>query len=185
VPAPAILAQNQVDSLPLITATDAAAPDAIFLVGQKITKLWTPTTTLINGSNYGADPDDAAGSALFTPFLDVRGCNEFVAIMVCTVPNIGSTESGVAQTLIIQYRTPGGIIQPHSGNPGAVVFSGAAGRTPEMILGTFPTDYIFTFGWANPGGAVTMSSDMRLWFRRTIGPRGQQAYKCWLYGAGS
>jgi hypothetical protein len=179
----AILAQNQVNRLPMITATDAAAPDVVTFVGQKAVKLWLPATLGINGTNYVGDPDDAAGSMLLSSYLDVRGCNEFLALLVCNVPNIGSTEGAVAQSLMLQYRTVVPSIAPHSGNIGTTLFSSGAGRVPTMS--TFPDTFIMSFGWANPGGAVTLSKDMRLWFRRTIGARGQQTYTCYLWGQGS
>lgn len=178
--------QNQIDALPLVTAAQAAAPTVVTVVGQKVTKRWDPAASGINGQNYGADPDDAAGSALFSNWLDVGGCNQFVGLLTCTIPDNASRESAVSQGLLLQYRTPNGLVLPRSGNVGVTMFAFPAVRTPDMSPFTPPVQvYEFTFPWSNAGANVTLGFDVRLWFRRTIGARGIQSYALTVWGQGS
>jgi hypothetical protein len=179
--------QNQLDALPIQTATQAAAPDQLVVVGSTLTKYFGPTTLGINGVNFGADPDDAGGSMLLSNYIDLTGCSSFVALMIRTVGQILGDEGGVACTLIPQMRATGPAgIQPRTGNQGVVTWSQVGQRIPSVTAGVYPQDTIMSFPWSNhASGAlnpVTIGYDCRLWFRRTIGPKNFQNYACHLWG---
>jgi len=167
--------QNQLNALPLQTATQAVAPDVVSIQGQKLTKYWGPAAAGVSGINFTADPDLAASSAIFSSYLDFTGMNEFTALLVATIPGAGAV-SNVNCNLRIQYRTPGGGVQPRSGSVGALLWTSVANRTPNYgILGT-PNTYVVAYSWTNPQGGVTVGPDARLWFGLVVVPTAGQLY---------
>lgn len=160
------LPQNQLNALPLRTATDASAPDVATIFGNKITKYWGPTAAGIAAINFTADPELGSASAMFSSYLDLTGMNEFVAILVATIPNVPAADA-VNVALRIQYRTPGGAVQPHSGTIGQGMFTSVATRTPNYGILVTPQTYPVAYAWSNSvAGASTIGSDVRLWFAR-------------------
>jgi hypothetical protein len=178
------LPQNQLDALPLQTMAQATAPSSVLVVGKKLTKYWAPTGTGISGT-MGGDPDDGVGSAIFGNWLDVTGCNEFMLLLVITILTNAGRESAITTALNVQYRTPNGLVLPHSGNVGTTMFTSPAGRTPDMSAFLPQPPYSMSFGWANPGGGVSLGWDMRLWLRSTVGHNPNQLWEGHLWAAGS
>lgn len=158
--------QVQLDALPLITAADAAAPTSYAIVGGKLTRYWNPAASGISGINFTADPDLGTASILLSSYLDFTGMNQFVALLVATIPNVGAI-SAHNVNLRIQFRTPGGTVQPRSGAVGQDLFTSVANRTPNYgTLGVAGSPYIVAYNWANSQGGVTTGPDARLWFAK-------------------
>lgn len=178
--------QSQLDALPLITAADAAAPSAYAIVGGKLSRYWNPAAAGVVAANFIADPDLAGASFMVSNYLDFTGMNQYVALLVATIPNAGTTDAA-AVTLRIQYRTPTGAVQPRSGTVGQGLFTVVATRTPNYgLLGVYPTDYIVAYNWANSQGGVTMGSDSRLWFSRdAVVPKAGQLYNLHVWACQS
>lgn len=180
------LPQNQIESLPLQTAAEATAPTSITFVGNKVVKYWNPVALGISGQNYPGDPDNGTQAALFSNWLDVRGCNEFCVVWVATILTNAGRESGITQSVIQQYRTPNGLVLPRSGNIGTTMFDGLAGRTPDMTAFLPQAPYIMSLPFQNDTlGGIEMGFDLRLWFRSTVGHNPNQAYSGHLWGQGS
>jgi hypothetical protein len=71
--------QNQLDALPLTDAATAAAGGDIVVLGNTISRYWSPTVTGINGTPFA---NDANGfPVIVSNFLDVRGCRTFTMLM--------------------------------------------------------------------------------------------------------
>lgn len=183
------LPQNQIEALPLQTAAEATAATSITIVGNKVVKYWSPAACGINGQFYPGDPDNGTQAALFSNWLDVRGCNEYLVVWVATITANAGRESGISQGPIQQYRVPnglGGYILPHSADIGTTMFTGLAGRTPDMSAFLPQSPYLMTFAFQNDTlGGIEMGFDMRLWFRSTVGHNPNQAYSMHLWGQGS
>jgi len=88
---------NQLNALPLRTATAAAADGDIEVVGGTISKYWSPATLLVNG--IAVFP----GTAFATPYLNTTGVSRFV--MILNRQNaVGDAVALSAFTVFAQYR---------------------------------------------------------------------------------
>jgi hypothetical protein len=173
----------QLDSLPLISAVAAQAPDNYVTIGNKVSRYWSPASTGISAVNFAVDPELGTASALFTNFLDFTGMNEYVALLVLSEAAATALHNIV---LRIQYRTPGGVTLPHSGTTGQGSFTNVGNRTPNAGALGFPLSIIMSFPWTNPQGGVTLGADARLWFAMdAFTPVAGQLFDCHVYAGQS
>lgn len=180
--------QNQLDALPLISAENVANPDVVEVVGNVMSKFWSPSTLGINGINRINDPFTVGNSLFLTPYLDARGVDTFVFLVTRTALNAAGDDV-VAMSIFTQYRVGG--VDPATGNRGA-------NESPQLLLinfaalgGPFPQDATFNRGFSNKGPlstqpAAALGSDLRFWFRWTVGaqPAGNQTFTIRIWAQG-
>lgn len=92
--------QNQLDALPLQDADSAAAGGEIQIVGGVINRFFSSSVLQITGV---AMTTFTGEQALVTPYLDVRGCNQFV-LTLSTVNNVSGRAALPAIFVFIQTR---------------------------------------------------------------------------------
>jgi len=73
--------QNQLDALPLIDAGTVANSGDVQILGNRITRYWSPTALGLSGAAFVSDGGAGGGTVLATPFLDVRGCRAFTILL--------------------------------------------------------------------------------------------------------
>lgn len=166
--------KTQQDALPLQTIAGALAGD-IQVVGNALTRYWSPSVTGINGAkrvNIGA-----GASFILTSFLDVRGCNQFQAIMVRTAITVTGDDT-TRFRMFLQYRAGGsGGIQPIALNASLsnLTFFPVLGTcTPDAGGGGYPQSIplIAALGFSNnflnattaEAGAKVIGTDVRFLF---------------------
>jgi hypothetical protein len=119
-PAPTTIAkipQNQLNALPLTDAATAAAGGDIVVLGSAITRYWSPTVLGVSGARR-TGPEAVSGYfALVTPYLDVRGCSQFVVLLQRN-GGTGVGAIGTSATCSFQYRFATTDTQPFGQNGG-------------------------------------------------------------------
>jgi hypothetical protein len=166
--------KTQQDALPLQTIAGALAGD-IQVVGNALTRYWAPSVTGISGSfrtNIGA-----SASFILSNFLDVRGCNQFQAIMVRNALTVTGDDT-TRFRMFLQYRAGGtGGVQPIALNASLsnLTFYSVVGTcTPDAGGGGYPQSIPLTqaLGFSNnflnaataEAGVKTIGTDVRFLF---------------------
>jgi len=98
--------QNQLDALPLTDAATAAQGGDIVILGNSISRYWSPTVLAVNGIGFTTDPNGFF--YLPTAFLDVRGCRSFAMLLrrinTTALPQLALP----SMTVYMQYRFSNG-----------------------------------------------------------------------------
>lgn len=96
--------QNQLNALPLTDAATAAAGGDIVVLGNSISRYWSPVTTGVNASVFA---NDANGfPVMVSNFLDVRGCRSFVLLLRRAFTGVGIALANI--TCTYQFRFSSG-----------------------------------------------------------------------------
>jgi hypothetical protein len=133
---------NQLNALPLITATAAAADGDINIVGGAITRYWSAAITGVNGATPSIDANGFR--VLPTNFLNVTGCARFACI-VQRFSGIDQAAALASMGLQLQYRFNKVTTPPTSNtvDPRAVIAMFPILTTriifPSILAGAFQT----------------------------------------------
>jgi len=162
---------NILNGLPLVTATTAADPGDIQIVGNTLTKQWSPSQLGISDTARTVDPDTGGGALLLSNYLDVRGCSAFVFLLAFNIKTAAGIEVGPqAYNLYMHYRTgPAGIAQ-RTGSYGTSWTPLCAQMTVSPNTdAVFPRTDLMALVWSNVSNAVGpgkgVGTDARVWIR--------------------
>lgn len=151
--------QNQLNSLPLITAAQAATAGSLQIIGGAIYRFFTPAELGINASTV-----PSLGSGFFmiaTPYLDLRGCSKYTmtirvvdnTIVRADLPILSilmQTRQGPNDTPPLVYEL-GGSLRTQA-NAQNLIITRPAGDFPSCPAGQSQTG---VFSWSNavPSGS--------------------------------
>jgi hypothetical protein len=172
---------NQLDALPILTQQQVAAPGELVIVAGQVVKYWNPTQLGWNGvSGNVADPDVTAVApevSMFSAFIDARGCNSFVLMMVNDPP---VAPAGTQNwQLRLQYSGVGsvGLVAPRSGAAGRILFGAALGQL-DFNITLFANGITTVLGWSNGQESTSSATGnrkttalgvFRVWLNRATG----------------
>lgn len=144
---------TQLDSLPLLTASQYNTVGQIQMLGGQTVRYYSPDDLGVKGAAFIADPDPGGYYYVLSPtWIDARGCSKFVLVACAEGANPAATEA--VQVRICQAAMTGaGVVPtPRTGNVGApghplsgtLQFRGTAGNTTATS----------SIGWAVGVGTV-------------------------------
>jgi len=185
---------NQLDALPLFTASQAASGGTVgFNLGGGITRFFDSPTLGVSGAasgNQGAGARDRY--SLITNYIDVRGCTSFA----CQIRRL--TEGTIAvlpsATLFMQYRfsaTDTPPPTPDTTSADIVVAMSALNTAgvafPNPAAQALPQTNLVTWNAAQTVGAaganVFIGSDVRLIFSWATNDPGTATFSMTLWGS--
>jgi len=136
----ALIPQNQLDALPLISAAQAAQAGTLQIIGGRVVRYFGPADLGINASGVSTFPVGAGFYYyLVTPYLDLRGCTTFAFLLR---RNVGATITALAgvATLQLQWRLGSADTPPITwiDPTGATVNDAQVGKAQVQTGVTFP-----------------------------------------------
>ena len=180
--------QNQLDALPLLTPDTAAQGGDIFIVGQSVTRYFSPAALGIVEATRVADPDEAGSTLILSNQIDLRGMNSLQVVITRLALLAGNDEFNVTLSLIMQLKNSGGLFS-RTGVPGTGQCTTIGSITPTIkpAADAYPFTSVLTRGlsWTVNSVAGGISSGAfigtcRLWMRWTV-PAAGPAWSAEIY----
>lgn len=144
--------QNQLDALPLLTATDVTDPSETVVVGTSVVKTWDPSKTGVNG--IAASGGGASLLYLLTAQMDFRGMNTAMLQLQRDTTVGGSLTEDVTCYCFADMLGLGGLPGTIAASPWKVNTSGAV---PVLCTFSFVADVLsplqISQRWATANGA--------------------------------
>lgn len=177
---------NQQDALPLLTTDAASLPGDIQLVGNSLTRYWSPSV-LGMGSNFVAIPNGGASFWMRSNVLDVRGCCSFALLIKRSYVVGGDVQKTVQAYVLYQFSdgTDEDLVVPNNYHraAGNDIVWGVGAQNPNVATVAWRNSSIATTGC----GAVmaTVGTRVRVALRSIDAVNANQTYSCELYGSSS